>query len=54
MRQLDGIHPSRVGRAVAYAMLALAAAIVTAAGIDLCMRSGNEILGRLTPGWPWW
>lgn len=49
------LHDPRHWHAVGFFFLAIAAtAILIAWVLVLALRSGNDLLAHLVPGWPWW
>jgi hypothetical protein len=47
------LHDPRRWQAVGFSFLAMAVVAVLAAMLVVVLRSGNDFLGRLPPGWPW-
>jgi hypothetical protein len=48
------LHDPRPWQVVGLSLLGVATAILLVAMLVIAWRSGNDVLGHLAPGWPWW
>jgi hypothetical protein len=48
------VHDPWLWQAVGYSVLAIAMVALLVGMLAVTWRSGNDLLGRLAPGWPWW
>ena len=49
-------HPSdsRVWRMFGVALFAVGVTLLITAALMVALRTGNDLLGAIAPGWPWW
>jgi hypothetical protein len=47
-------RPRRVRRTIPFWLAALTLSIVIVIAFAIALRSGDDVAGRLAPGWPWW
>jgi hypothetical protein len=52
------LHPHladhRLWRAIGFTLLAIVTAMLLVSSMVTAVRSGDEVLSRITPAWPWW
>jgi hypothetical protein len=48
------LEDHRPWQAVGFTLLAIATVFLLVAMLIIASRSGNDLLGRMAPGWPWW
>ena len=47
-------RPRQDRRTIAFWLAALTLSIVIVIVFAIALRSGDDVAGRLAPGWPWW